>query len=105
MNFVNKIKKLSFETKRTLAIILAILLTIIIIILNSTVGYLWKDDSVGDVKSKNDPIKSIQESVSQIINSAKPIIDEAFSSTTKEKIMEQINSASSSTSTTTNVVE
>ena len=105
MNFVNKIKKLSFETKRMLAIILAILLTIIIIILNSTVGYLWKDDSVGDVKSKNDPIKSIQESVSQIINSAKPIIDEAFSSTTKEKIMQQINSASSSTSTTTNVVE
>ncbi len=111
MKLINQIKKLSFEKKRILAISLAVLLTIILIIINSIINSVWKDDSVGAVKSKNDPIKSLQQSVSEIINQAKPIISQAFGSSTRnmasgtDQTIDQNNLASSSVSTSSNVVQ
>ena len=111
MKLVNQIKKLSFEQKRILAISVAVLLTVIIIIINSLINSVWKDDSVGAVKSKNDQIKSLQQSVSEIINQAKPIIDQTFGSSTQntasgtEQIIGQNNSTSSSVSSSSNIVQ
>ena len=102
---VKVIRKLPVEKKRILGIFLALILTILIIILSLAINSIGRDDEKIVPYDQVNPITSIQESVSEIFNKAKPILEQAFSSTTKEKIMEQINPASSSTSTATNVVE
>ena len=64
--------------------------------------------------NQNNPINTIKESFSQIYNEAKPSLDQIFGSSTQDtttqtgqtgEIIDQINSTSSSFSTSSEVVE
>ena len=99
MKFIDKIRKWPAKKKRIFSISLAIFLTFLILILNSAINLIWKDE----VKVKDNSLYSLKESISEIVNQSKPLIDQTISSSTE--IIDQINSASSSTSTSTNIVE
>ncbi len=109
-NIIRKIRRWPTEKRRIFSILLAIFLTIFIIILNSGINLIWKDDAKNNDFMKNNAINSIQESLSGIINEAKPAFDNIFGSSTNksatgtEEIIDQSNATSSSFSTTSNVV-
>jgi predicted PurR-regulated permease PerM len=105
MNFLDKVKRWPMKKKRIFSISLAVFLTVLIIVLNSAINLIWKDEMINKTTNKNNPIKLIQESFSKIFNVAKPALDQVFGSSTGDKIIDQTNSASSSFSTTSNVVE
>jgi predicted PurR-regulated permease PerM len=112
MNLLSKIKKWPIERKRTLAISLALFLTIIVIVINSLINSIWPDNSKkANLSGNNNPLKSLEESFSKIFEQAKPILDRAFSSSTQNTatdtslIIDQNNSTSSSLSTSSNIVE
>lgn len=98
------VRKWPLERKRVFSISVAIFLTILIIILNSVINLVWKDEPKDIIYTKNNPVDTVQESLSKFFNEAKPILDQAFSSSSQYKIIDQINSTSSSFSTTSNVV-
>jgi hypothetical protein len=112
MSVINRIKKWSIKKKRIFTISVALFLTILIIFLNSVINSLWKDETKdNNFSGKNNPITSIKESFEKMFEQAKPILEQAFSSSTQniatetEKIIDQNNSTSSSFSTTSNIVE
>jgi predicted PurR-regulated permease PerM len=112
MGIFNKIKKWSIKKKRIFAISIALFLTILVIVLNSVINSLWKDEArKNNFSDKNNPITSIKELFTKIINEAKPILGQVFGSSTQDKssgtsqIIDQNNSTSSSFSTTSNIVE
>ena len=91
---------------------MAVFLTILIIILNSGLNLIWKDDTKNiNTYNKNNPINTIQESFSQIYNEAKPALDQIFGSSTQntatetEQIIDQTNSTPSSLSTSSDMVK
>ena len=102
----SKIRKWPIEKKRVFSISMALFLTILIIILNSGLNLIWKDETKNtNVYNKNNPINTIQKSFSDILNEAKPALDQIFGSSTEdisassapiEKTVDQINSTSSS---------
>ena len=105
MDLINKIKKWPIEKKRIFSISVALFFTILIIILGFNVSSVWKDEATNTNLNKDNLINSIQKSISEIFDKAKPILDQAFSSSTqKEEETGQINSISSSFSTTSNIV-
>jgi predicted PurR-regulated permease PerM len=113
MKLLAKIKKWPQEKKRIFSISLAIFVTILVIVLNSAINIIWKDDAK-IIKPKNDSLNSLQQSISQIVNEVQPVFDRVFSTTSSttqnittktEEIIEQNNSTSSSFSTTSNIVE
>jgi len=111
MKVLDKIKKWPIERKRVFAISLTVFLTILIIILSLVINSIGKDGTKIIPYNQTDPIKSIKESFTQIINEAKPILNQVFSSSTKntasgtEQIIDQNNSASSSLISTSSIVE
>ncbi|MFH1454767.1 MAG: hypothetical protein ABIF22_00340 [bacterium] len=117
MKFIDKARKWPVEKKRMFSIVLAIFFTFLIIIFNSGINLIWKDETQNITFSKNGPINSIQKSFSEILNKAKPMLEQVFSSSTEAssimsgqtegtgEIIDQTNSTSSSFSTTSNVVE
>ena len=111
-NLISRIRKWPIEKKRIFSILVAVFLTILIIVLNSALNIIWKDETKNiPLNNKNSPINTIQESFSKIFSEAKPILDQAFGSSTSGQlnqtgeIIDQINSTSSSFSTTSNIVE
>lgn len=96
--FFKRIKSWSIEKKRFFSISCAIFLTIIIIILNAKVNTVWKKDNI-----KNNSVDNIQNSVLEIVNQAKPLFDQAMSSTTE--IIDQSKGTSSTSTATTSIVE
>lgn len=94
------------EKKRIFSISLAIFFTILILIFNYSLNLIWKEEKNNiRIYDKNSPINTIQESFSKIFSNAKPVLEQVFSSSTKDKIIDQINLASSSFSTISNIVE
>ena len=110
MKFLEKIKRWPFGKKRIFSIFSAIFLTILIIIFNQSINSIWKNDASSEIV-KNNQINSIQESLSQIISQATPILDQAFGSSTEDMAtqtansIDQINSTTSSSTATSSVVE
>ncbi len=102
MKFLDQIKEWSVRKKKIFSITLAVFFTVLIIILNSGINLIWKDETQNRNSAANNPINSIEESFSKIFNQIKPVLDQTFSGSTTEKIIDQINSASSSFSTTSN---
>ncbi|MFA5651852.1 MAG: hypothetical protein WC933_00615 [Candidatus Paceibacterota bacterium] len=100
MKFLEKIKGWPIEKKRIFSILLAVFLTILIIVLNSGINLLWKDEAQNKVFNKNSPINSIKESFSQIFGDVESIAKQVSSSTAQ--LIDQIKSASSSFSTSSN---
>lgn len=111
MKFLEKIRKWPIEKKRIFSISIAIFFTILVIILNSGINIIWKDETKNTAFDKNNPINLLQDSISKIYNEAKPVLDQVFGSSTNDsssqtdKIVDQTNSTSSSFSTTSNIVE
>jgi hypothetical protein len=108
MKFIDKIRKWPIEKKRTFSIIAAVFLTILIIVLNSGINLLWKDEAKhNNYSDKNNPINQIQESFAKIFNQVKPVLDQAFSSSTQNtpQVINQNNSGTSSFGTTSNIIE
>jgi hypothetical protein len=104
MNWLKKIKRWPIEKKRIFAFSGAIFFTILIIIFNSGINVLWKDKTTNKYID-NTPFNSIKESLSEIANETKPILEKAFNSTTSRIIIEQNTQSTSSSSTTPNVVK
>ena|ERR1035437_7700508 len=102
-NWIKKIKSWSIEKKRIFSISIALVLTILIIVFNSGINLLWKDKT--QKKNIDTPLNSIQKSFSEIINESKPIFEKAFSSSTFNEIVKQNSQSTSSSSTSTNIVE
>ena len=125
---INRIRKWSIERKRIFSISIAIFLTILIIILNSGINILWKKESNNRFSAENNSINLIKESFKKIFDIAKPALEQAISSSTEifsalsaqpasstsstteqiekeEKIVDQINSTSSSFGTSSGVIE
>ena len=103
MKFLEKIKSWPIEKKRIFSILLAVFLTILIIVLNSGINLLWKDEVQNKVFNKNSPVNSIKESFSQIFSDVGSVTEQISSSTAQ--LIDQIKSASSSFSTSSNIVE
>lgn len=109
-NFLSKIlhqiKGWPIEKKRTFSLSLALFFTILIIILNSAFNLVWKDDVKKINYVQDNAISSMKKSFSEILNTTKPAIDRIFSSSSQvSEIVDQINSTSSSFSTSANVVQ
>ena len=108
---VKTIRGWSIERKRVFAISLTAFLTILIIILSLAINSIGKDETKIIPYNQTDTIKSIKESFTKIIDEVKPILNKAFSSSTKniasgtEQIIDQNNSTSSSVSSSSNIVE
>jgi len=102
-NLIDKIRKWPIEKKRLLSLSLAIFFTVLIIVLNSGLNLIWKSNIKTVNYEQEKAINAMQESFSQIFKTAQPAIERAISSSTE--IIDQINSASSSFSTTSSVVE
>ena len=112
MNFLSEIKKWPIEKKRIFSISVAVFLTILIIILNSALNLIWKEEVPRNkLLDKNGPINTMQESFSKIFEEAKPALEQIFGTSTDSisgqggEIVDQINTATTSFSTTSNVVE
>jgi hypothetical protein len=102
---LKKIKKWPIKKKRRFSLIAAILLTVLIIIFNFGINTIWKEKKPKR-NFNNNSMKSFQSSFSNIFNIAKPALNQIFSSSTQtEKIIDQINSISSSSDRVSNVVE
>lgn len=102
MEWLKNVKKWPIEKKRKFSILTAIFLTFLILILNFAVDKLWSNEA-NISSSQYWPTYQIKESFSKFYNEFQDIAKQ-FSSGTKE-IIDQINTASSSFSTTTNIVE
>jgi len=102
-NLINKIRKWPIEKKRLLSLSLAIFFTVLVIVLNSGLNLIWKSNTKIVNYEQEKAINVMQESFSQIFKTAQPVIERAIGSSTE--IIDQINSASSSFSTTSSVVE
>lgn len=102
MNFIKGIKSWPIEKKRIFSVSVALILTILIIVLNSGINLLWGDKKTNNISDKNNPVNTLSESFSKIFNDFQSVTKQISSSTTI--IMDQINSTSSSLSTGTNVV-
>ena len=111
MKFLEKLKKWPIGKKRIFSVSLALFLTVFIIIVNFGINSVWVDDVKYEGIIKNNSIDSLQESLKQIINQARPVLDQTFGSSTASTSAQngtttyQINSTSSSFSTGTNIVE
>ena len=113
-NLIKKIRSWPIEKKRIFSLSLAVFLTVIVIIFNSAIGLIWKNETKNRSDNANNPFKTIQDSFSEIINIAKPALEKAFSSSTEnlsgtstgtgQEIIDQNNLATSSLGTSTNVV-
>ena len=110
MSLLGKIKKWPAERKRFFSLFLALFLTVLIIILNIFINSIWVSKN-GVNLGKNNGIDTIKESFSNIIDQNKPILDQALNSfknampTTTDEAVDQINSASSSFATSSDIVE
>ncbi len=83
-NFINRIREWPIEKKRTFSIVLAIFLTLLIIILNFSINFVWKDETKENILiNSNSPINSLQQSFSKIWNEAQPAFNNIFSTSTK----------------------
>lgn len=115
MKIIEKIKKWPTDKKRFFSISIAVFLTILIIVLNSAVNTVWKENKQKNNSIyKNSQIKQIQESFSEIINNANKTLDDlkannlatTTSQTTQtENTTNQTNSTSSSLISTSSIVE
>lgn len=112
MKFLSTIKKWPIEKKRIFSISVAIFLTILIIILNSALNLIWKEEVPRNkLLDKNSPINTMQESFSRIFEEAKPALEQIFGTSSDNigeqgaEIVDQINTATTSFSTTSNIVE
>ena len=94
MKLLDKIKRWPIEKKRIFSISVAVFLTILIIVLNSALNLLWKDDIPKVNYAQNETISSMKTSFLDLFNTAAPSLEQAFSSSTQ--IIDQINSTSSS---------
>jgi len=103
MNFLEKMKKWPIDKKRIFSLSLAIFITVLILIISLKINSIGKFESQGINNIQNNPISSLQESFSQIFNEAKPMLDQVIGSSSQ--LIEQINSTSSSFSSSSNVVE
>ncbi len=98
----------SIEKKRVFAISSAVFLTILIIVLSFSINSIWKDEVKIVPYDQINPIKSIQESFSEIENDAKPVLEQVFGSSTEniasgtEQTTDQNISTSSSVSSSSN---
>ena len=97
MNWLKIIRKWPIEKKRIFSISVAVFLTILIIVLNSAINIIWKDDVPKNNYVQKEAINSIKESFSDILNTAAPALEQVFGSTTE--IIDQIKLASTSSST------
>ena len=102
MKSLDKIKKWPVEKKRKFSFFAAIILTILIIVLNSAINVVWKDETQNNFFSKYSPIQSTKESIMKVLNQFGPSIESAISSTSE--LIKQNTSTTSGFSTTTNVV-
>jgi predicted PurR-regulated permease PerM len=110
-NLISKIRKWPIEKKRIFSISLALFFTVLVIILNFVLNMMWKAEEPSNrLSDENSSISDIQESFSKIFQEAKPALDQIFSSSTDtipqspREIIDQINSTSTSFSTTSDVV-
>lgn len=71
MNMLEKIKKWPASKKRFFSITLAIFLTILIIILNSALNLIWKEEQKNNYLQKDKQVKEIKDTFSKIINDTK----------------------------------
>lgn len=106
-NLIGGIRKWPAEKKRIFSIALALFITFLIIIFNAGMNLLWKDETK---VVKNNPLNSLQESFSKVVEQASPTLEQVFSATQEmatqtQAIIDQINAAPSSFSTTSNIVE
>lgn len=115
MKIIEKIKKWPTDKKRIFSISVAVFLTILIIILNSAINIIWKESDQKDNSIyKKSQTKQIQESFSEIIDNTKNIFDDLkkndLATTTEEttqieNTVNQTNSISSSSISTSSIVE
>lgn len=102
MKWLKDIKKWSDKKKRIFAVSLALFITILAIVLNVGINVSQNKNKINTADRQLD---SVGKSFIKIFTDVQPIIESVFSSTTKEKINKQILIASSSFSSSTNIVK
>ena len=102
-NLISRIRNWPIEKKKFFSILIAIVLTILIVVLNMYFNSIWQDETPKTNYLQENAINSMQKSFSNVLNEIQPTINHAISSSTQ--LLDEIKSASSSVSSSSNVVQ
>lgn len=115
MKYLDNIKKLPIGEKRTFSFLVAGFLTVLIIVFNYGISFLWKDEVKDNyMVSKNEAIDSFKESFDKSFSILTSALERNFTSSgTNQQIASGLNelvdqmssTSTSSSSTSSNIVE